>query len=146
MKKTPLKNEKGFTLIEIIAVLVILGILAAVAIPKYIDMKSDAIQKAAGSSVAELNARERLALAQWKLKGCDGPYGDLNNPNPTTVCSDPGTGVTAIGTDLGPDWTSPALTATGGTVVFQGKTITLSRANAGDQNNEPFTWKIVSIN
>ena len=41
MKKTnvTLNNEKGFTLVEIIAVLVILGILAAVAVPKYFAMQ-----------------------------------------------------------------------------------------------------------
>jgi prepilin-type N-terminal cleavage/methylation domain-containing protein len=33
MKKGLLKNQKGFTLIEIIAVLVILGIPAAIAVP-----------------------------------------------------------------------------------------------------------------
>jgi len=37
-----MNNQKGFTLIELIVVIVILGILSAVAVPKFVDMQGEA--------------------------------------------------------------------------------------------------------
>ncbi len=37
-----MNTQKGFTLIELIMVIVILGILSAFAVPKYVDLTSDA--------------------------------------------------------------------------------------------------------
>jgi prepilin-type N-terminal cleavage/methylation domain-containing protein len=52
-----LMNHKGFTLIELIAVLVILGIIGAVAAPKFVGLTEAAADRAAGQAVAEGKTR-----------------------------------------------------------------------------------------
>ena len=68
-KKNILKNEKGFTLIEIIAVLVIMGILAAVAIPKFFDLQTKAREKAVYTALSELKVRVNQHFAKELLHG-----------------------------------------------------------------------------
>ena len=51
------RNQRGFTLIELIAVLVILSITLAVAVPNYLNVISDANNAAAMQAVAEGKAR-----------------------------------------------------------------------------------------
>lgn len=63
------KKESGFTLIEIVMVLVLLGILLAVAAPKYFDLQKEARQQATNAIVAEVQSRLNAEFASQLLNG-----------------------------------------------------------------------------
>ena len=125
-KRKLLQNNTGFTLIEIIAVLVILGVLAAVAVPRYVDLENNAKQKAVDTITSEINARESLTWANHKISGSgfvsDAKiFGELNfnfDPNYT--------------------WNSGDPKASGGTLRFKGESFSFSRTVS--TNIEPAVW------
>ena len=79
MRRSELRAA-GFTLIEVTMVLILLGILAAVAVPKYFDMQEEARIKAANSAIAEAQARINAYFGQLLLEGnsCEQAVAGLN--------------------------------------------------------------------
>ena len=110
----PRLNQSGFTLIEIIVVLVILGILVAIAQSKLIDIEGTAANRALEAGVMELNAREKLKWADYKLASNEWP-GD--NIVFNAIDKNLGAGYTWA---AGPD-------VSGGTLQFNSKTVVLNR-------------------
>jgi prepilin-type N-terminal cleavage/methylation domain-containing protein len=122
-------NHNGFTLVEIIAVLTILAILASLSIPRFIDLSANASQKVLKTVVTELNSREKLVWAQIKTS-------QIGWIDDETLFSQ-------IDTNLGTDYKwSPKAEIDGGILHFKDLMIKLQRISS--TATSAGRWEIIS--
>jgi MSHA pilin protein MshA len=67
-------NRKGFTLIELIIIIIILGILGAVAVPKYLDMRREAADATARGMLGALRGANSVVWSNRLANNYTGTY------------------------------------------------------------------------
>ena len=126
MKTILTKNQKGFTLLELMSVLIIMGVMFSVAINKYDQLSDSANLTALTAGIRELNSQEALVWIDMKLSDT-GWTADVDVYN--TVKKSLGQGYT---------W-NPGTTIAGGTLHYGSQSVALVRTPS--TLSDVGTWK-----
>ena len=146
MKKLRLsKNEKGFTLIEIIAVIIIMGILAAVAVPKFFSMQEDAKRAALNGALSEAAARFNHAYSRYILDNKAAPTNVTGQLDTTAYLGTNAETGEDIG-DFAVKWVKATVDGTPGLVITVMTMETITAQALSDMEVSDKTKSITNVN